>query len=136
MYLRLLSPCLVFGTIKCFNSHQWCVNLPRGARQPAPHMGQVDAGGTVSHNILYNTQHTTILVIFLNAYVSKLYNLECVHAMVICENNTVFAKSDSWSKMRQPAPVSPTMFMIMYLIETNVVLHNKSIIRTWNMSMR
>ena len=26
-----------------FNSHQWCVNLPRGARQPAPQMGQVDA---------------------------------------------------------------------------------------------
>ena len=35
-----------------FNSHQWCVNLPRGARQPAPHMGQVDAGGMVSHNII------------------------------------------------------------------------------------
>ena len=34
-----------------FNSHQWCVNLPRGARQPAPHMGQVDARGMVSHNI-------------------------------------------------------------------------------------
>ena len=30
---------------------QWCVNLPRVARQPAPHMGQVDAGGMVSHNI-------------------------------------------------------------------------------------
>ena len=67
MYLRLLSPCLVFGTIKCliaitlfgiwynkmfdFNSHQLCVNLPRGARQPAPHMGQVDEVGTMSHNI-------------------------------------------------------------------------------------
>ena len=36
-----------------FNSHQWCVNLPRGARQPAPHMGQVDASGMVSHNIQY-----------------------------------------------------------------------------------
>ena len=24
-----------------FNSHQWCVNLPRGARQPAPLMGHV-----------------------------------------------------------------------------------------------
>ena len=34
-----------------FNSHQWCVNLPRGARQPASHIGQVYAGGTVSHNI-------------------------------------------------------------------------------------
>ena len=34
-----------------FNSHQWFVNLPWGARQPAPHMGQVDAGGMVSHNI-------------------------------------------------------------------------------------
>ena len=33
-----------------FNSHQ-CVNLPRGARQPAPHMGQVDAGGAMSHNV-------------------------------------------------------------------------------------
>ena len=52
-YLRLISPCLVFGTIKLliFNSHKWCVNLPRGSRQPAPHMGQVDAGETVSHNI-------------------------------------------------------------------------------------
>ena len=30
-----------------FNLHQWCVNLPRGA----PHMGQVDKGGMVSHNI-------------------------------------------------------------------------------------
>ena len=28
--------------------------------------------------------------------------------MIICENNTVFAKSDFWSKTRQPAPVSPT----------------------------
>ena len=27
--------------------------------------------------------------------------------MLICENNTVFAKSDFWSKTRQPAPVSP-----------------------------
>ena len=34
-----------------FNSHQCCVNLPRGARQPAPHMGQVDEVGTMSHNI-------------------------------------------------------------------------------------
>ena len=49
-----------------FNSHQWCVNLPWGARQPAPHMRQVDEVGTMSH---YNTQHTTILVIFSNAYV-------------------------------------------------------------------
>ena len=28
--------------------------------------------------------------------------------MIICDNNTVFAKSDFWSKTRQPAPVSPT----------------------------
>ena len=27
--------------------------------------------------------------------------------MLICEYNTVFAKSDFWSKARQPAPVSP-----------------------------
>ena len=27
----------------------------RGARQPAPHMGQVDAGGTVSHNTQFHT---------------------------------------------------------------------------------
>ena len=33
-----------------FISHQWCVNIPRGARQPAPHMGQAVAGGTVSRN--------------------------------------------------------------------------------------
>ena len=36
-----------------FNSRQLCVNLPQGARQPAPHMGQVDASGMVSHNIQY-----------------------------------------------------------------------------------
>ncbi len=35
-----------------FNSHQWCVDLPRGAHQPAPHMGQVDEVGTMSHNII------------------------------------------------------------------------------------
>ena len=34
-----------------FNSDQWFVNLPRGARQPAPHVGQVDARGRVSHNV-------------------------------------------------------------------------------------
>ena len=28
--------------------------------------------------------------------------------MIICKNNTVFAKSDFWSKTRQPAPVSPS----------------------------
>ena len=28
--------------------------------------------------------------------------------MIICDNNTVLAKSDFWSKTRQPAPVSPT----------------------------
>ena len=27
-----------------FNSHEWYVNLPPGARQPVPQMGQVDAG--------------------------------------------------------------------------------------------
>ena len=31
-----------------------------------------------------------------------------MHAIIISENNTVFAKSDFWSKTRQPAPVSPT----------------------------
>ena len=31
-----------------------------------------------------------------------------MHAIIICKNNTVFAKSDFWSKTRQPAPVSPT----------------------------
>ena len=34
-----------------FNSRQLCVNLPRGARLPAPHMGQVSAAGMVSYNI-------------------------------------------------------------------------------------
>ena len=60
-YLRLLSPCLVFGTIKCLilTHNQWCVNLPRGSRQPAPHMGQVDAGEAVSHNIQYPTYYYT-----------------------------------------------------------------------------
>ena len=49
-----------------FNSHQWCVNLALGARQPAAHMVQVDARGKVSHNI-----NTTTLVICFNAYVCK-----------------------------------------------------------------
>ena len=45
-----------------FNSHQWCLNLPRGACQPAPHMGQVDAGGTVSHNTYYHKyQYTSVI---------------------------------------------------------------------------
>ena len=52
-----------------FNSDQWFVNLPRGARQPAPYVGQVDARGGC--HIMYNTQNTTILVIFVNAYVCK-----------------------------------------------------------------
>ena len=30
-----------------------------------------------------------------------------MHAVIICENNTVFAKSDFWRNIRQPAPVSP-----------------------------
>ena len=42
-----------------FNSHHCCVNLPRGTRQPAPHMGQVDAGGMVSHNISYPKYYYT-----------------------------------------------------------------------------
>ena len=33
-----------------------------------------------------------------------------MHAIIICKNNTVFAKSDFWSKTRQPAPVSPTLY--------------------------
>ena len=33
--------------------------------------------------------------------------LECGNDMTICENSTVFAKSDFWSIMRHPAPVSP-----------------------------
>ena len=31
-----------------------------------------------------------------------------MHSIIFCKNNTVFAKSDFWSKIRQPAPVSPT----------------------------
>ena len=88
-----------------FNSDQWFVNLPRGARQPAPYVGSLTH--VEGCHIMYNTQNTTILVIFVNAYVCKLYNLECMHAIIICKNNTVFAKSDFWSKTRQPAPVSP-----------------------------
>ena len=35
-----------------FNSHQWCMSLPPGCASTchAYHIGQVDAGGTVSHN--------------------------------------------------------------------------------------
>ena len=46
-----------------FNSHQWCVNLPQGSRQPAPYMGQVDAGETVSHNISYPIYYYTIDIV-------------------------------------------------------------------------
>ena len=49
-YLILLSPrCNLFCN---WHNKVWCVNLPRCARQPAPHMGQVGAGGKVSHNII------------------------------------------------------------------------------------
>ena len=91
MYLRFISPCLVFDRIKCLI----LTHINGASSYPAPHMGQVDAGGMVSHIISYMR------------YVWKWYNLECVHAMIICENNAVFAKSDFWSKIRQPAPVSP-----------------------------
>ena len=30
-----------------------------------------------------------------------------MHAIIILKQNTVLAKSDFWSKIRQPAPVSP-----------------------------
>ena len=55
-YLILLSPrCNLFcnwhNKVFGFNSYQWCANLPQCARLPAPRMGQVSAGGTVSHNI-------------------------------------------------------------------------------------
>ena len=65
---------------------------------------------------MYNTKNTTILVIFVNAYVCKWYNLECMHAIIICKNNTVFAKSDFWSKTRQPAPVSPSIIPVNHLL--------------------
>ena len=60
-YLRLLSPCLVFGTIKCLilTRINGASTYPWGSRQPAPHMGQVDAGETVSHNIQYPTYYYT-----------------------------------------------------------------------------
>ena len=54
MYLRLISPCLSFGIIKCLISTQSngsstypgvLVNLPRR------YVGQVDARGRVSHNV-------------------------------------------------------------------------------------
>ena len=48
-----------------FNSHQWCVNQPRGARQPAPHRGLWGRLTQVERcHITYNIQNTTILVIF------------------------------------------------------------------------
>ena len=36
--------------------------------------------------------------------------------MIICEKNTVFAKSDFWSKTRQPAPVSPTIVYTIVIV--------------------
>ena len=50
-----------------FNSRQLCVNLPQGARQPAPHMGRLTQVEWC--HITYNTQNTTILVILFNGYV-------------------------------------------------------------------
>ena len=44
--------------------------------------------------------------------------------MIICENNTVFAKSDFWSKTRQPAPVSPTLPDVSDLFVRVVCHHN------------
>ena len=109
MYLRLLSPCLVFGRIKCLIlTHINGASTYPGVRVNLPRIWgrlmQVEW-----FHITYNSQNTTLLVILCNAYFWKWYNLECVHPMRICENNTVFAKSDFWSKTRHPAPVSPTV---------------------------
>ena len=41
-----------------FNSHLWCVNLPRGARQPAPHMGRLTH--VERCHIVHNTTNTSI----------------------------------------------------------------------------
>ena len=99
-YLRLLSPCWVFGTIKCLS----LTHINGALTYPGVRVNLPPIWGRLTHvkrcHITYNTQNTTILVICISAYGCKWYILECVHAMIICENNTVFAKSDFWSKTR------------------------------------
>ena len=99
-YLRLLSPCWIFGTIKCLI----LTHINGALTYPGVRVNLPRIWGRLTHvkrcHITYNTQNTTILVICISAYGWKWYILECLHAMIICENNTVFAKSDFWSKTR------------------------------------
>ena len=69
MYLRLLSPCLVFDTIKCLI----LTHINGASTYPGVRVNLPRTWGRLTKlercHITYNTQHTTILVIFLNAYV-------------------------------------------------------------------
>ena len=70
-----------------FDSHQWCVNLYPGVRVNLPRiwgrLTQVERC-----HIIYNTQHSTILVIFFNAYVCKWGRLTQVERCHIIYNTT------------------------------------------------
>ena len=70
-YLRLLSPCLVFGTIKCLS----LTHINGASTYPGVSVNLSRIWGRLTQvkrcHITYNTQHTTILVICFNAYVCK-----------------------------------------------------------------
>ena len=71
MYLRLISPCLEFGIINgLISTHINGASTYPGVRVNLPRMW-----GRLTHvercHIMYNTQNTTILVIFVNAYVCR-----------------------------------------------------------------
>ena len=70
-YLRLLSPCLVFGTVKgLILTHINGASTYPGVRVNLPRIwGRLTQ--VKRCHITYNTQHTTILVICFDAYVCK-----------------------------------------------------------------
>ena len=52
--------------------------------------------------------------------------------MIICENNTVFAKSDFWSKTRQPAPVSPRPYCVYCTLNYHIHATHCKIVNNWS----
>ena len=69
MYLRLLSPYLVFGRIKCLI----LTHINGASTYPGVRVNLPRIWGRLTQvewcHITYNTQNTTILLILFNAYV-------------------------------------------------------------------
>ena len=69
MHLRLLSPCLVVGRIKCLI----LTRINGASTYPGVRVNLPRIWGRLTQvewcHITYNTQHTTIQVILFNAYV-------------------------------------------------------------------